>query len=270
MKEYLLSFSDAKDMEDIVLYHVLKEEPEIFWIDVGSYDPVMRSVTKFFSVRGGHGINIEPQQAYIQKYKEDRPNDINLNIGISDMAGELTLYGKNTLATFDKSNKNVTDPSSAYTVPVRTLKDVCNQYVKENDTIHFLKIDVEGWEKQCIAGMDFEKYRPWILCIEAIDPSTYISDHEKWEDILLENGYVFAGTKNRNRYYVLSEKTEIIERLKNDISCLEKYYDVVFYYEYRKFYPAVQKIKRNKILSRLILPFWRYYRRQHNRLELIR
>lgn len=51
--EYLLSFSHEKTMEDIILYHVLKPETNIFWIDVGANDPVFDSVTKFFSVRGG-------------------------------------------------------------------------------------------------------------------------------------------------------------------------------------------------------------------------
>lgn len=51
--EYLLSFSHEKNMEDIILYHVLKPETNIFWIDVGANDPVFDSVTKFFSVRGG-------------------------------------------------------------------------------------------------------------------------------------------------------------------------------------------------------------------------
>lgn len=51
--EYLLSFSNEKNMEDIILYHALKTKSEIFWIDVGANDPVFDSVTKFFSCGGG-------------------------------------------------------------------------------------------------------------------------------------------------------------------------------------------------------------------------
>lgn len=50
--EYLLSFSHEKNVEDIILYHVLGRKLDVFWIDVGANDPVFSSVTKFFSIGG--------------------------------------------------------------------------------------------------------------------------------------------------------------------------------------------------------------------------
>ena len=61
----------------------------MFWIDVGAFDPILCSVTKYFSLRGGDGINIEPQLAYCEKYKTDRPDDLTLNCGVGNIADRL-------------------------------------------------------------------------------------------------------------------------------------------------------------------------------------
>ncbi len=116
----------------------------------------------------------------------------------------------------------------SYNIPVWTLKEVCDKYVKSGQDIHFLKIDVEGWEKQCLKGMDFEHYRPWILCIESAKPTTEDPVYGAWEDIVIGNGYIYAGEKFANRYYVLKEKTDIIERFR-DIGHLEDFYNITFY-----------------------------------------
>lgn len=246
--EYLLSFSHEKNMEDIILYHVLGRKTDIFWIDVGANDPVFSSVTKFSSTGGGHGINIEPQPLYASKYESDRPRDINLTIGISDAHGKMKLYGKGESATFEKDNKNIRGIGTQ-TVSVWTLKEVCDKYIKQGQEIHLLKIDVEGWEKQCLTGMDFKHYRPWILCIELAEPTAENNGYKAWEDIVIQNGYIFAGKKYVNRFYVLSDKKGIINKF-HDIEHLEDYYDITFYTE-RKRYEKYIRILQSKAFAPL-------------------
>lgn len=203
--EYLLSFA-GKQREDIILYHLLKNvNMPIRYVDVGANDPVSGSVTKFFFERGGSGINIEPQRKYIDMIKKDRPRDINLEVGISDKAGELTLYGYGGLATFDHDSQLV-DQEMTHVVPVVTLSDVFNRYILEDEAIHFLKIDVEGWERKCLEGMDFSRFRPWILCIESTLPCTDIPCHEAWEKLVLGQNYILLGDTHLNRYYAAEER----------------------------------------------------------------
>lgn len=245
--DYLLSFSHERNMEDIILYHALKRK-KIFWIDVGANDPVFASVTKFFSLGGGHGINIEPQQLYINKYMVDRPNDINLSIGISNTHGKITLFGKGESASFNSNNKDIRGLGTQ-NVEVWTLQEVCDKYIEPEQEIHLLKIDVEGWEKQCLEGMNFEKYHPWVLCIEAAEPTGDNLGYVMWEDIVIRNGYVFAGKKYANRYYVLADKKDILDRFK-DIEYLQKYYDITFWTE-RKRYEKYIRFLQSKSLTPL-------------------
>ena len=208
--EYLISFST--DYEDIILYHVLHDVSNVFWIDVGANDPVFASVTKFFSIRGGCGINIEPLQQFNEKYAIDRPNEINLNIGISDKSGYLNLYGYGQGASYDKKGNIHTKGYSPQKTIVKTLKQVCLENINQKKDIHFLKIDVENWERQCLLGMDFEHYRPWIVCIESTIPNTMIPNYQEWEDLLTSRDYRFVYSYSVNRFYVDCSRSELMER----------------------------------------------------------
>ena len=39
-------------------------------------------------------------------------------------------------------------------------------------TVHFMSSDVEGAESVVLQGLSLEVIRPWVLCIEAVDPGT--------------------------------------------------------------------------------------------------
>lgn len=82
-KERIISYTNPKNLEDVILYHVLRNEKEIFYIDVGSNDPFGGSVTKLlYDTRNAHGINIEPQEDLIYYSNIERPRDINLCVAV--------------------------------------------------------------------------------------------------------------------------------------------------------------------------------------------
>lgn len=53
----MISFSQNR--EDVLIERVFRK-PSGFFIDVGAWHPVSESVTKYFSLAGWRGINIEP------------------------------------------------------------------------------------------------------------------------------------------------------------------------------------------------------------------
>jgi hypothetical protein len=95
-------------------------------------------------------------------------------------------------------------PHRAYPAPCRPLREICDEYV--HGDIHFLKIDVEGAEKSVLQGCDFNRFRPWLLVIEATLPTTQTPCYEEWEDLVLGAGYEFALSHEVNRYYVARER----------------------------------------------------------------
>lgn len=197
--------SYAQDKEDVILRQILADVDKGFYIDVGANSPDIYSVTKLFYENGWNGINIEPLPDMYNELCASRERDINLNIGISNTEGIMTLHIDNMGSTL--SDKVVSDncmqDKPTMQIEVDTLTNVITYYAPQE--IHFLKIDVEGFERQVLEGYDFH-IRPWVICMESTKPNTEIPCHEEWEYILIENGYVLKESHGINRFYVDSER----------------------------------------------------------------
>ena len=203
--------SYAQNYEDVILYRALKHIEKGFYIDVGANDPVVDSVTKAFYDRGWRGINIEPARQWYDKLIADRPKDTNLNIAISDEVGVSELYdiSDTGLSTLHKDIANTHLERSGVLhsktpVPVLSLDMVLEQY--PIDEIHFLKVDVEGSEKQVLSSIDLTHTRPWIILAEATLPESRTESHQSWEHILLKYNYLFVYFDGLNRFYLANEK----------------------------------------------------------------
>lgn len=193
----------SQNREDLILSAFFPDIKKGFYVDVGGYDPDYDSVTKKFYKEGWSGINIEPQPDRHKKFLVSRKRDINLNIGISDRSGELTLrsYSNQGLSTFSSVIKEEysilgVGETSTYTdlsVSVKTLEQVFDENGVKS--IQFLKIDVEGLETEVIKGNDWKRYRPEVVCVE--------QNHAKseWRDILLQNDYTMCFDDGLNSYY---------------------------------------------------------------------
>jgi FkbM family methyltransferase len=181
-------------------------------MDVGAQHPVIDSVTKAFYDRGWHGINVEPVAKYFHLLQEERPKDINLNLAVGNCQGKLTFYEvlNSGLSTVKKEladqHAAAGQLTSSYDVICTTLNDICDQYKVE--TVHFLKIDVEGAEKSILKGFDF-RTRPWIIVIEANEPNTQVDASWEWEKLILNNGYIHVYYDGTNRFYLTREHAEL-------------------------------------------------------------
>jgi FkbM family methyltransferase len=225
--------SYSQNLEDVLLWRALKTVENGFYIDVGAQDPVNDSVTKAFYERHWHGINLEPSQHYHRLLCKDRPKDINLAIGAGASNGTIEYYEiENTgLSTTDKSvaeeHSQAGKSILLKSIPINTLTSICEQYV--NGIIHFLKIDVEGAEKDVIAGIDFTRFRPWILIIESTIPNRTQQNYEHWEPLLLTANYQFVYFDGLNRYYIAKEQQHLEQFFNSPVSCFDDYISIHYY-----------------------------------------
>ncbi len=209
--------SFAQALEDVVLHRALAGVEGGFYIDVGANDPVIDSVTKHFYESGWRGVNIEPSPRWFAKIEADRPRDVNLNFAASDAPGTLTFHeiedtGLSTLRVDVASRHEARGmKKSSYDVKAETLAAICDKYAPE--TIHFLKVDVEGAEEQVLRGADFGRHRPWIVLVEATEPMSDAPSHAGWEPLLVEAGYDFVLFDGLNRFYVAHERPELKPKL---------------------------------------------------------
>lgn len=206
--------SFAQNFEDVMLWRALKHIQNGFYVDVGAFSPDLDSVTKAFYNAGWSGINIEPNPDFAVPYQVNRPRDILVTDAVSDSSGEQDIYivPSTGLTSMDQG---VADhhADKGWTVEpikvrVRTLAEILEEHAPGRD-IHFLKIDVEGLEENVIRGNDWERFRPWILVIEATFPMSQVESHASWEPLILKAGYHFVYADGLNRFYVADNHLEL-------------------------------------------------------------
>jgi FkbM family methyltransferase len=202
--------SYAQYGEDLILWGALSDVERGFYIDAGAGDPHNDSVTKLFYEAGWRGINIEPCPRSFDQISAARLRDLNLKIAASNQSGVAKLYEVEEMPGLSTTVDQLANGYMAkgmkicsYDVPCATLADICSGNV--HGEIHFLKIDVEGAERSVLEGCNFNRFRPWLLAIEATVPCTYTPSHEEWEHLVLGAGYEFALFNEINRYYVARE-----------------------------------------------------------------
>lgn len=248
--------SYAQNCEDVMLWRALKDVNNGFYIDVGAAWPVEHSVTKAFYDRGWHGINIEPNPIHHASLANERQRDINLQLAVGAIKGSLTinLVGATGLSTLDCAiaNKHQTDGWGIVqqTVSIVTLAEVCLQYVPPGQEIHFLKVDVEGFEEQALKGHSWTKYRPWIVLVEATLPMTQQESYEAWEPILLNANYCFAYADGLNRYYVAKEHVGLAFQLKYPPNVFDSFVLIDQQNAEAKFQQAQEKLSQAETKSK--------------------
>jgi FkbM family methyltransferase len=219
-KHHELGFGDklvsyAQNAEDMRLYgYFYKLNSPGFYVDIGANHPLHDSVTRFYYLRGWRGINIEPQADLCELLIADRPNDINLAIGLSDKDEQKTLrkYKSDGLSTYSdayKSSYEAADVSGTKDYielksTLTTLDKVLSKYAKRKP-IHFLKVDVEGFEYKVLKGNNWKMYRPWVICVESTGRD------KRWQKILQTAGYTEHIFDGLNSYFVDKEKYKLIE-----------------------------------------------------------
>ncbi|HEV3121292.1 MAG TPA: FkbM family methyltransferase [Isosphaeraceae bacterium] len=230
--------SYAQNMEDILLDRLFPGQKGTY-VDVGANHPFHDSNTYFFYLRGWRGVTIEPAAEGHALFLKYRPEDLNLNVAVSDAFGELPFYeisqsgeltGLSTLeAEVAESHRAQGFEVRAHHVPVRTLAALIDEHrIPEPDV---LSIDVENHEKQVILGIPWDKWRPRVLVVEATVPLSKTPTHHTWEPLLTAQGYLFATSNGINRFYLRPDMKDRLPLLETPVSSLDEYYrHEVFYY----------------------------------------
>lgn len=214
----MLSF--AQNLEDIRLWQCLERRKTGFYVDIGASSPIRDSVTQLFYEAGWSGINVEPIPERAAELCRLRPRDVTVAAALGSETGMISLVrtagigGLSTMTPPDQLPENYQGHFWTIDVPRLTLNDVLEIYCRSQ--IDFLKIDAEGGELDILSNFNFDRWRPEILLLEAVEPQSAERTDSRWSFILERNLYecfffdginAFFGQKGRR--HELAEKAQI-------------------------------------------------------------
>lgn len=199
-RQILKSFSQNK--EDLIIEKILKRKLKSY-IDIGSNHPVKFNNTYRSYLFGARGVNVEPNLALIKNYRQLRPKDKNLQIGIARQKSISTFYQLDPDVDSTFSLKQVQNKvihgchlTAKYQVKILTLKNIFRKYFNHKN-IDLLSIDTEGYDFQILQSNNWHKYRPKVICIE--------DNTLKTQKLLIKNNYSLRAITLNNSIY-LDEK----------------------------------------------------------------
>jgi FkbM family methyltransferase len=205
--------SYAQNFEDVMLWRALGHIERGMYIDVGAQDPVIDSVSLAFHEHGWQGIHVEPTPHYAELLRQQRLGDMVIQAAVGQGPAVLQFF------EIPDSGISTADPDIAaqhrergfnvreITVPCIPLTEIFKVCTQRE--IHWLKIDVEGFEKEVLSSWGASSVRPWIVVVESTLPLTQIDTHEDWEPILVAYGYTPVYFDGLNRYYVSDVHPEL-------------------------------------------------------------
>lgn len=166
--------------EDIFLMELLPE-PQGVYIDVGAFHPKYGSNTHQLWRRGWRGINIDVDSYKLQLFDRFRPGDINVQAAVSSENGQRVFYSQaggsyGSMSSLesefaaDRGNRLGREVFEQQ-VSVVTLNQLLAKHLTtanqfHSDTVDLLCIDVEGHEMAVLQGLDLDRYRPKVICVE--------------------------------------------------------------------------------------------------------
>jgi FkbM family methyltransferase len=183
------------------------------YLDIGAHHPSFMSNTYLFYREGSRGISVEPDPDLYVKFLEIRGRDLNLNVAVGPMLGNIDLYimSPRTLNTLsEKEARNYESQGYAivgkHSVPVVTINQILDEHFHRAPD--FLSVDVEGLDFEILSTLDFERYRPVVICIETILFNTVGEGVKRTEidDLLSGLGYMRFADTYINSLYVDKEK----------------------------------------------------------------
>jgi FkbM family methyltransferase len=208
--------SYAQRFEDLYLMRCFGARSEGFYIDIGSGHPVHDNASFAFYLKGWHGITVEPNPWLARLTSAVRRRDRHLEALIGAVTGVARFHlvnefhglstmiedhARSALSEFGKT-------SQAITVPVMTLRELCQQQHAPS-VFDFLKVDVEGVERDVLLNGDWRNYRPKVVVVEALAPYTLAPAWPEWEPFLARHGYRYVWFDSLNRYYLAEEAREL-------------------------------------------------------------
>ena len=196
--------SYAGNFEDVLLHRIFGAQETGFYVDIGARHPVVGSLTKAFYDRGWSGINVEPGQVFAD-LAAWRPRDVNLQIAVSDHAGEAAFVESESDCGTSRVAADKSRGSATRMVPCETLEAIVRAHA-EGRPVDFVKVDADGAEAAIVRSTDWRRLRPRVLLLRATKPRSRTLANEEWEPTLLQQGYARAYFDGINCFYVPEEQ----------------------------------------------------------------
>lgn len=207
-----LNISFSQEGEDQILSQLFYGIKDGYYVDIGAHHPIKYSNTYKFYLNGWRGINIDAMPDSMLEFNKTRPNDVNLEFGVSVKTEpiEYHIFDRLGVNTFSKEFVDEMQEKGAkldkiIQIKTKTLESILDEYLPINKHINFFTVDVENFELEVLKSNNWNKFRPQIIVVESLQ----MKNKKKLEQYLNTIEYKHIGQTVNNLYFSDLEHNEI-------------------------------------------------------------
>jgi FkbM family methyltransferase len=182
----------------------------VTYLDIGAFDPIRTNNTYYFYRKGCRGVLVEPNAVMCEKLRAVRPGDTTLVAGIGVTAQREADYYMMSDPAWNSFSRAEAEHQEEVTgkrisikkvvkVPLLNINDVMQKYFGKAPT--FLSIDAEGLHLAILKSIDFDRFRPPLICAETLVSGTRKMISETPE-FMKTRGYEVRGGSFVNTLFV--------------------------------------------------------------------
>ena len=195
--------------EDLFIIDYFQNQEKGFYVDVGSYHPFFWNNTYLLYKKNWNGINIDANPLSTDLFNFARKDDINFNLAVTNKKEKKIRFfyrrKMNVLNTTDENfaKRNFPNGYKSIDIECLTLDNILVKTKYKDNIIDFLNIDVENTEINVLESLNFEKYKPKVICVEI-----HVGHEEKLENNLTFKFLINKGYKiiwNKEYSYIFSK-----------------------------------------------------------------
>jgi len=201
------SFSQSGEDQVIrfLFFSCLQNETPTY-LDIGTNHPFICNNTFYFYNRGSKGVCVEPDERFDKLIRKHRSRDIFLPIGVGTSSSADSSFfifpspysGWNTFSRAEAEKRQLESGIKFECVekmPLMGINEIIAKYFDPYPNL--ISIDVEGLDLEILKSMNFDAYRPEVICVESIDFSVTNQGkkiNEIAEFVTSKGYFVFADT----------------------------------------------------------------------------
>ncbi|WP_186291288.1 FkbM family methyltransferase [Nitrospirillum viridazoti] len=212
LKIIYAQFAEDALVADILFYDIQRPHGG-FYVDVGAFHPRRQSNTQLLRHMSWRGMNIDANVDVINLFNQDRPDDINICTGVGPTEGELVYHmfdstGMNTLSpeTAEEWTRMGRKKTGTRVVPVKTINQILDENLPSGQSIDYMNIDLEGFDRAVVASLDLDRYRPSVISIEIHDIDILNLGNDPTVARLTQYGYKLAAIARVTYIFALKKQ----------------------------------------------------------------
>lgn len=199
--------------EDKFIYNFFSNIKKGFYIDIGCYHPLKYNNTALLYNAGWSGVNIDINQTSIDLFNIARRKDKNICAAISNETSLTDFYFDHKFSPINSLSKNFSINSSKKilnrnftkkSIAKYTFHELTKKFDIKINNIDFLNIDVESHDFEALEGMDLEKNKPKLICVELYNDNLELNE-KKFIEFLYNYNYTLIKKIGPNGLFSLNE-----------------------------------------------------------------